>query len=211
MLGLLPAAPAPARAEPTCESDPLILACFDAYETGLRSFHGRQLDAIADRIAASREWKFPIDLVTVIGHAAKYKQTDPVVKNSRERAETVAQALATRLQARGLPGVRIEQGFLGIDAPRTTNATQAGRALNRRAEVFLDNRGYLGRRERALGASCGKSARTEVIRGQAIPCLDDREAEAVCRQQAEISPGRLAGAACSPLEIRCVVCGALGG
>jgi OmpA family len=199
-----------ARAELTCTGDPLILACFEAYETGLRSFHGPQLDAIADLIAASRAWRMPIDQVTVIGHAALFKSTDPVEENSRKRAETVANALSERLDARGIRGVRIEQARLGGTVPRATNQTREGRALNRRAEVFLDHRRSLDRREAALREVCSERKGTAEVRsllGIKIPCLDDEQARAIC--EAYVTPGeggRLEGAACLPLDVRCVVC-----
>ena len=208
-LALLPMAAAAAEAKLTCQSDPMIIACFEAYKTGLRSFHGKQLDAIVDRIEESREWKMPIDHVSLVGHASKFKTSDPVDENSRKRAESVAEGLSSRLEARGIRGVRIDQTRLGIAVPRTTNSTQTGRALNRRVEIFLGNRGYLRRRVKALGGACERSggAETRVIQDEGIPCVDDREALQVCREHAGIAADRrLVGAVCNPLEIRCVVC-----
>jgi len=55
------------------------------------------------------------------------------VELSRRRAESVRQALIER----GVPAERLEARGVGFLAPVASNATEAGRALNRRVELVL--------------------------------------------------------------------------
>lgn len=193
----------------TCTSSPLIVACFEAYKTRLRSFHDPQLEAIADRIAESRNWKLPVDHITVVGHSARFKPTDPVEENAKGRAETVARALAEKLNKRGLTDFEIVTGSFGDSEPQTTNSTRAGRALNRRAEIILASRAEVNRRVDTLKELCaGKNGTSKIIvKKSTTICRDLLQAHQTC--WSELSPTAketFFGAGCYPLSLQCVLC-----
>lgn len=77
--------------------------------------------------------RYPKTDVTVVGHtdsigAESYNQT-----LSERRARSVADYLATR----GVDGTRLSSIGQGETQPRATNATEAGRQLNRRVEILV--------------------------------------------------------------------------
>ncbi len=84
-----------------------------------------QLDAIAAELRRS-----PRRLV-VEGHADSAGPAEVRESVSRERAERVASAL----QRRGVPASQLEVKWLAATAPLDSNATDAGRARNRRVEL----------------------------------------------------------------------------
>ena len=193
----------------TCTSSPLVVACFEAYKTRLRSFHGPQLEAIADKIAASRNWKQPVDYITVVGHSARFKSTDPVEENAKGRAESVARALAEKLNKRGLTGIKIVRGAFGDSEPRTTNSTRTGRALNRRAEIILGSQAEVKRRINTLNELCaGREGRSKTIVVESPDiCRSLTQAHQSC--WSELSPTAKQtyfGAGCHPLSLHCVLC-----
>ena len=64
--------------------------------------------------------------------------TQPVAKPTTSVfSEQRAQAVATYFQGRGVPASRLSTQGYGESAPRASNATAAGRQLNRRVEVLL--------------------------------------------------------------------------
>lgn len=71
--------------------------------------------------------------VQVVGHTADVGRPSDELQLSRERAQRVAQLLI-RL---GVDARRIYVEGRGSREPRATNATEAGRALNRRVEIIL--------------------------------------------------------------------------
>jgi len=210
VLALLPIAlPVSADQGLTCTNSQLIVACFEAYKTRLRNFHNRQLDAIADRIAESRGWKVPVDYITVVGHSARFKPSDPVEENAKGRAESVAQALEQKLRKRNIDDFEIVTASFGDSQPRATNSTRNGRALNRRAEIILGGRSEVNDHVNALREICVRaSGRSRTIKLQSAEiCRSIPQAEQTCRR--ELSPtvrNSLVGASCHPLSAYCVVC-----
>jgi len=201
--------PASAEQGLTCTSSPLVVACFKSYKTGLRSFHDPQLEAIADRIAESRNWKLPVDYITVVGHSATFKRTDSVEENARGRAENVARALAEKLRERGLSGFKIVTGSFGDSEPRTTNKTQAGRALNRRAEIILGSQAEANRRVDTVKELCAgkKGVSKLIVKKSPDICRSLTQAHQSC--WTELSPTAKEtyyGAGCHPLSLYCVLC-----
>ncbi len=140
---ILPLAAAPPlfAADPSCLDGPRVLACFEAYKTSLRDFHYKQLDEIADEIAASFKSSKPLNIVSIRGHAATFKKTDPVWMLGGERAFNVRVELEKRLVARKLDMSKfgITSAGLANTVPKFSDATMAGRALNRRVEIVLSS------------------------------------------------------------------------
>lgn len=71
--------------------------------------------------------------VTIYGHTDNTGTREVNDKISRERAEAVSHFL----MGRGIPGNRIITRGLAFDDPVADNSTAAGRALNRRVEVYI--------------------------------------------------------------------------
>ena len=200
----------PAEAALTCTSEPMIIACFEAYKVDVLPIHKKQLDAIVDTIERTRDLKRPLNKITLIGHSSKFRQSDPVNENARQRAQSVARALRQRLTKRGIDGVLIVTAHRGIRSPRTTNSTRNGRALNRRVEVFLDNKYTLKSDVRPLNDRCrnrGGRPRLRTVRDFDGACTASSRARALCRSEVPMPAGAsLIGAACHPAEVHCVVC-----
>ena len=91
-----------------------------------------QLRNVLDPFAASLAGD-PSALVTVVGHTDS--TGSPAVNNplSVERAQSVRDYLV----AHGVPATRIQTYGRGENEPVASNATEAGRAQNRRVEIFL--------------------------------------------------------------------------
>ncbi len=140
---------APLRAEippgMTCTSDPLIVACFQAFKTDLRDFQDDQIDAIAEHIADEFEdLGQPHQTYMFTGHASTFGDTPPetYLINSFGRATNVVKAVRQRLEAgHGLGPAKITLVPVGqSDAnprPGVGLATQQERALHRRVEFEL--------------------------------------------------------------------------
>lgn len=75
----------------------------------------------------------PNSVIRIIGHTDSSGDPDRNRALSRSRAEAVAAFLA----AQGVDRARLETEGAGSDQPIAENATQAGRARNRRVEVFI--------------------------------------------------------------------------
>ncbi|MGE5155669.1 MAG: OmpA family protein [Bdellovibrio bacteriovorus] len=87
---------------------------------------------ILDRIAALLE-QHPTASVRVEGHTDSSGRDDVNLRLSRERAETVRQALVDR----GVAAERIAAIGYGASRPIADNGTREGRDRNRRIEIYL--------------------------------------------------------------------------
>ncbi|HUF86280.1 MAG TPA: OmpA family protein [Thermohalobaculum sp.] len=102
-----------------------------AFETGsvaLTADSGEALDRAAQALAARPELG-----LLVVGHSDNRGPLADNVTLSRRRAEAVREALI----ARGIDAARLEAHGVGFLSPVASNATAAGRALNRRVELVL--------------------------------------------------------------------------
>jgi OOP family OmpA-OmpF porin len=99
---------------------------FEAGSTRLASTSGAALDAVA-ALLVSR----PDLAATVVGHTDADGDLALNLRISRERAEAVVAALV----ARGVAAERLSAEGVAFLAPRASNATEAGRAANRRVEL----------------------------------------------------------------------------
>ena len=88
--------------------------------------------AALDEVAASLQ-KYPNSLVDVMGHTDSTGSDAYNLDLSRRRAESVANYLVSR----GTNRARIATVGYGEQYPRADNATEAGRALNRRVEIRI--------------------------------------------------------------------------
>ena len=86
------------------------------------------LDLVARALAAR-----PNLSVLVVGHSDNQGSLDDNISLSQRRAEAVRDALV----ARGIDAARLEAHGTGFLAPVASNATEEGRALNRRVELVL--------------------------------------------------------------------------
>jgi outer membrane protein OmpA-like peptidoglycan-associated protein len=91
-----------------------------------------QLRAILDRFAGSLAGDSTA-LASIVGHTDS--TGSPAINNplSVERSQSVRDYLV----ARGVPATRIETSGRGEREPIADNATEAGRARNRRVEIYL--------------------------------------------------------------------------
>lgn len=105
------------------------------------SAHDPIVERIARLVAASRLSRQPLTTIRLVGHA---DSTGPAPFNigiGTQRAQSVETRLRAALAALGaVPAapLNIVIQSLGETKPTASNATAAGRALNRRVEVFLD-------------------------------------------------------------------------
>jgi hypothetical protein len=122
-----------------CRADPLLFRCFRSYRTELEAWHEEQLDRLViDIVSRDLEGK-PVAHVLMIGHAAKWRASDDKFALGQGRAESVEQGLRRRLKLHGnaLARLPITTLSLGDMLSEASNATQAGRSLNRRVSVKL--------------------------------------------------------------------------
>jgi len=70
---------------------------------------------------------------TIVGHTDSTGTPEGNRKLSTDRARSVA----NHLMSRGVDGTRLQQFGRGQDEPVASNATDAGRAMNRRVEIFV--------------------------------------------------------------------------
>ncbi len=101
---------------------------FDFDSAKIKHGFARTLDKIAEVVS-----KYDKTVVYVVGH------TDSVGSEAynQELSERRARAVADYLAAHGVNPARIHIEGRGEREPRATNATEAGRQLNRRVEIFL--------------------------------------------------------------------------
>jgi outer membrane protein OmpA-like peptidoglycan-associated protein len=101
---------------------------FDFNRSTLKPEAKQQLDKFAAEMA-----DMPETGITVYGHTDN-QGTEAVNKRiSLQRAETVGNYLTTK----GIAKERITTNGLGFDQPVADNATEEGRAQNRRVEIFI--------------------------------------------------------------------------
>ncbi len=101
---------------------------FDFDSAEIKHGFAHTLDKIAEVVS-----KYDKTVVYVVGH------TDSVGSEAynQELSERRARAVADYLVAHGVNPARIHVEGRGEREPRATNATEAGRQLNRRVEIFL--------------------------------------------------------------------------
>lgn len=133
-------AASPARAAPTLPAAPppptITTAGAEvleglAFDSGAATLSGDQpaLRALADWLRAN-----PARRITLVGHTDASGALEANIAVSRQRAEAVRDWLV----ADGIDAGRIDAQGVGYLAPRDTNATDEGRARNRRVEVIRD-------------------------------------------------------------------------
>ncbi len=113
---------------------------FPPYKYEIRASHKGQLDALASSIARAAK-KGTVRRVRIVGHAAKYGKSD-FAKTARNRAAVVNAELTSRLADRGIDYSKLHFHVEGrsTDCPVATNSTKAGRAKNRRVELWIDRK-----------------------------------------------------------------------
>lgn len=101
---------------------------FDFNKAQIKPSFRNSLDKLARLLQ-----KYDRTIVHVIGH------TDSVGSDSynQQLSERRAQSVADHLATQGVPLERLRTEGRGESEPRATNATEAGRQLNRRVEVFV--------------------------------------------------------------------------
>ncbi|WP_136683325.1 OmpA family protein [Falsirhodobacter xinxiangensis] len=102
-----------------------------AFDSGAATLSGDQpaLQGLADWMRAN-----PARRITLVGHTDASGALEANIAVSRQRAEAVRDWLV----ADGIDPSRIDAQGVGYLAPRDTNATDEGRARNRRVEVIRD-------------------------------------------------------------------------
>jgi outer membrane protein OmpA-like peptidoglycan-associated protein len=101
---------------------------FDFDSARIKPTFKPSLDKLADVLM-----KYDRSVVHVVGHTDSRGSAEYNWRLSKQRAESVAQYL----ERRGVPSQRLRTEGRGEDEPRDTNATEAGRQLNRRVEVYV--------------------------------------------------------------------------
>ncbi|MBC8055837.1 MAG: OmpA family protein, partial [Rhizobiales bacterium] len=91
-----------------------------------------QLRAVLDPFASSLQ-NDPTARLMIVGHTDSTGSAAINNPLSVERAQSVRDYLVTR----GVPGARVDTAGRGDREPIAENATDAGRAKNRRVEIFL--------------------------------------------------------------------------
>lgn len=101
---------------------------FDFGKAGIKPAFRSSLDKLADVLV-----KYNRTVVHVVGH------TDSVGSDAynQQLSEQRARSVADYLSQRGVPRDRLRTEGRGEREPRATNATEAGRQLNRRVEIFV--------------------------------------------------------------------------
>lgn len=102
------------------------------FEVGKSSLNSVAADPYMDRVAQLLTTK-TTKRVALEGHADNTGADSINQTLSEERAVTIA----TALTARGVPAERIATAGFSSRRPRASNATEEGRALNRRVEVVV--------------------------------------------------------------------------
>jgi len=94
------------------------------------------LDAAQPMLEPLLDWlgANPDRRVTLVGHTDDAGTLEANIAVSRERAQSVREWLVSR----GIDATRLGAEGVGYLSPRDTNATEEGRARNRRVEVVPD-------------------------------------------------------------------------
>ena len=101
---------------------------FDFDSAAIRPAFRPSLDKLANVVN-----KYNQTVVHVVGHTDSVGSADYNQRLSERRAESVGHYLVSR----GVPHQRLRTEGRGKDEPRADNATEAGRQLNRRVEIYL--------------------------------------------------------------------------
>ncbi|HHI77009.1 MAG TPA: OmpA family protein, partial [Gammaproteobacteria bacterium] len=101
---------------------------FDFDSARIKPAFRHSLDKLADVLR-----KYNRTVVHIVGHTDSTGSADYNLDLSRRRAEVVADYLASR----GVPRDRLRTEGRGESEPRASNATAAGRQLNRRVEIYV--------------------------------------------------------------------------
>jgi OmpA-OmpF porin, OOP family len=102
---------------------------FDTASATIKPDSAAAIQEIAKMLKADAAMK-----VFIVGHTDAVGNVDANLKLSRDRAESVVQALVSN---HGIPATRLRPFGNGPFAPVASNATDDGRALNRRVELVL--------------------------------------------------------------------------
>lgn len=135
------AAPEPPRPAPAAPDAPLAIrlaadghAALDDldFESGASELSGRAFPSLTELAV----WlnANPARRVALVGHTDSVGGLDPNIALSQARAEAVRARL---IAAHGVAEGQVTAAGIGFLAPRASNATEAGRALNRRVEVVV--------------------------------------------------------------------------
>jgi len=101
---------------------------FDFNSSAMKPAFGRTLDKVAEILK-----RYPRTTVRIVGHTDDVGSAEYNQRLSEERAKSVAWAL----EDAGLSGQRVTTEGRGESQPRASNASEAGRQLNRRVEMFV--------------------------------------------------------------------------
>jgi outer membrane protein OmpA-like peptidoglycan-associated protein len=101
---------------------------FDFDSAAIKPTFRPSLDKLADVIN-----KYDRTVVHVVGHTDSVGSAEYNQRLSERRAESVADYLGSR----GVPYQRLRTEGRGKREPRADNATEAGRQLNRRVEIYI--------------------------------------------------------------------------
>lgn len=102
--------------------------------------------------------------VVVLGHA----DSSGDATANRELSQQRARAVTSIFRLSGLKQNRLQVMGLGSDAPRAANDTAAGRALNRRVEIFLTSRDTM----QGLIAKYSQPAKAELKEAPKVAAVD---------------------------------------
>jgi outer membrane protein OmpA-like peptidoglycan-associated protein len=102
---------------------------FDEDQTNMRMGAVASLETIAESIKATSF----VRSVVVAGHTDDTGNT----RYNEELAKARANSVSAYLASRGIPSVQIDVRSFGATKPIATNATAAGRQLNRRVELSI--------------------------------------------------------------------------
>lgn len=119
----------------------VVLDRFAHNVTTMPSMHAPIVERIARLVVASRLSRQPLTTIRLVGHGDSTGSKAVNVGVGTRRAQSVEARLRAAIAALGpVPAapLSIVVQSLGEDRPVASNASAAGRALNRRVEVFLD-------------------------------------------------------------------------
>jgi outer membrane protein OmpA-like peptidoglycan-associated protein len=129
----------PAAAAPSCPASPdVTLSDFPAFSYELTPQHRTSLDALANKVVSLTKSGKPVRKIRIVGHAAVWGSSD-YQKTSEYRAAVVQAELTSRFANLGVNygKTQITTEGMATACPVATNSTQAGRAANRRVEVWI--------------------------------------------------------------------------
>lgn len=131
--------PGNAAAAPVCPTGAdVTLSDFPAFSYEITSSHRASLDALAKKVYTLTKSGKPVRKIRIVGHAAVWGKSD-YQKTSENRAAVVQAELTARFASLGInySKTQITTEGMATACPVATNGTQAGRAKNRRVEVWI--------------------------------------------------------------------------